>query len=569
MRTWQAGDTVGAYKIEAVLGSGGMATVYRAHHARLAREVAIKALHPAISADADFISRFEREARIVANLDHPHIVPVYDFNEADGQPYLVMKYIEGHTLKDAFQQGVPPLDDIMRITEALAGALTYAHGQGVLHRDIKPSNVLIDKDGTPYLTDFGLARLLQTGESTMSAGMIIGTPNYVSPEQASGEGEVTARSDVYSLGVLLYEMVVGRVPFRSDTPYATVHKHIYEPPPLPSELNPDIPAQVEMVLLRALEKDPAARYATPDDLAAAFKGAVQASGLTALSPERSRVTQAPGAAAAPPPAPADKPKRDNPNARSLLLLLDGEENWAKLPHDEIIRRRLKKRREERAGFVAHLLPYLGVNGFLLASGAFFGDGLSPFSLITPLAWGAGLASHGINVWHQSGQHVERMYRTFDEQMTDWYGSDWRNTVPEREIQRQWDATRAQFEERKSLHIHGAVYILITAMMWSIWVGTLFESGGAASFPWPLIVNLGWGVGLVSHGVKVYWDNQSTRDDESIAAELAMMQGGGTSGGKRKNEDASPSREGVRLTEDGELTESTAADFEQQQRRQRR
>lgn len=564
---WQVGDTIGAYRLEAVLGSGGMATVYRAYHERLARAVAIKVLHPAMATDADFLSRFEREARIVANLDHPHIVPVYDFDDADGQPYLVMKYIEGQTLKAVFQRGALPLDDIVRITDALADALTYAHEQGVLHRDIKPGNVIMDRGGTPYLTDFGLARMLQTGESTMSAGMIIGTPNYVSPEQASGDREVTGKTDVYSLGVLLYEMVVGRVPFSSATPYATVHKHIYEPPPLPSELNPEIPTQVEMVLLSALDKDPAKRPATPNALAAAFKEAVRASGLTALSPERSQVyTSNDTAPDALSPAPAvDKPKRDDSGERSLLLLLEDEDSLSHLPQDEIIRRRLKKRRDERMGFIAHLMPYLMVNALILWMGSTDGDGLSAYSLITPLAWGAGLLAHGVHVFFQSGRHVETMYRTFDEQMTNRYGVGWRDALPEDTIRRAWEGTRETFEERNSFYVHAAVYLLINLMLWAIWVGTLGDGDGG--FPWPLFVNGGWGIGLVSHGLKVYTDRQSGGDDESVAAELAMMQGVGS--GKRKNEDAPPPRDGVRLTEDGELTESTVADFEQQQRGQRR
>ena len=189
---WESGQVVGAYRIEERIGSGGMATVYRAHHERLGRDVAIKVMHPAHATDADFLSRFEREARIVAQLEHPNIVPVYDFDEADGQPYLVMKYVHGQTLKDKFAEEPPTLDEIVRITDALADALAYAHGEGVLHRDIKPSNVILDEQGTPNLTDFGLARVLQAGESSMSAGMIVGTPNYIAPEQASGEQPVTS-----------------------------------------------------------------------------------------------------------------------------------------------------------------------------------------------------------------------------------------------------------------------------------------------------------------------------------------------------------------------------------------
>ncbi|MEM6284036.1 MAG: serine/threonine-protein kinase, partial [Chloroflexota bacterium] len=268
---WQAGETIGSYTIEGELGTGGMATVYRARHVRLARDVALKLMHQAFVTDDNFIARFEREAQIVARLEHANIVPVYDFDDIEGQPYIAMKYIEGRTLKDTFAQVAPTLDEIVNIVDAVAAALTYAHAQGVLHRDVKPSNVIIDQTGHIYLTDFGLARAAQSGESTLSAGMIIGTPNYVAPEQASDDAEVSERSDVYSFGVMLYEMMTGRVPFTGKTPYATIHKHIYEPPPLPSEINPEVPTQVEMVLLKALEKAPDDRYQTPGELAEAFK----------------------------------------------------------------------------------------------------------------------------------------------------------------------------------------------------------------------------------------------------------------------------------------------------------
>ncbi|MBN8638393.1 MAG: serine/threonine protein kinase, partial [Anaerolineae bacterium] len=255
-------EQVGAYEINAVVGRGGMATVYKAYHRRLNRYVAIKMIHQGMHNDPAFRGRFEREAQIVAQLEHPHIVPVYDFSEHEGNPYLVMKYIEGRSLKDILSAGALAIGDMVKIIKPIAAAIDYAHSQGVLHRDIKPSNILLDKTGVPYLSDFGLARLAQANESTLSADMVIGTPFYISPEQALGKGEVTASADLYSFGVVLYELITGKVPYSDGTPYSIIHDHIYRELPLPSAINPNVPKAAEAVLLRALAKDPTDRYPT-------------------------------------------------------------------------------------------------------------------------------------------------------------------------------------------------------------------------------------------------------------------------------------------------------------------
>jgi tRNA A-37 threonylcarbamoyl transferase component Bud32/tetratricopeptide (TPR) repeat protein len=280
------GQNLGPYRIIGQLGQGGMATVFKAYHAKLDRYVAIKIMHQAFQEDPDFLARFEREARIVARLGHPHIVPVYDYAEYEAQPYLVMKFVEGQTLKARLNDGAMKLDEIIQLMTAIADALDYAHRQGVLHRDIKPSNIIIDKDGVPYLTDFGLARIAQAGESTMSQDMLLGTPQYISPEQAMGKKELDSRTDIYSLGVVLYEMIVGRVPFSADTPYAIIHDHIYRPLPLPTLVNPDIPEAIEKVLLKALAKDPADRYETASLMMSGLNAAVKASGITELKADR-------------------------------------------------------------------------------------------------------------------------------------------------------------------------------------------------------------------------------------------------------------------------------------------
>lgn len=275
------GENVGPYRIIEQLGQGGMATVFKAYHAGLDRFVALKVMHPAFKQDPNFLARFQREARVVARLEHPNIVPIYDYAEHNGNPYLVMKYIEGETLKARLGRGPLTRDEGLRIVEAMGRALGYAHGRGILHRDIKPSNILLCPDNTIYLADFGLARIAQAGESTLSSEMLLGTPHYISPEQARGERNLDAGTDIYSFGVVLYEMVVGRVPFNADTPFSIIHDHIYTPLPLPQKINPRVPDSVQRVLLKALAKERSDRYTTVEELSAAFLKAVTSPGPAA------------------------------------------------------------------------------------------------------------------------------------------------------------------------------------------------------------------------------------------------------------------------------------------------
>ncbi|MEO1163456.1 MAG: serine/threonine-protein kinase [Chloroflexota bacterium] len=289
---WTAGEQVGAYVLDNQLGQGGMATVYKAHHANLKRDVAVKVMHQNFLDDESFVARFKREAEIVAQLTHPHIVPVYDFDEHAGQPYLVMKYVPGFTLKKQLIKNPPDLEGIIEIVAAIADALTFAHERDILHRDVKPSNVIIDTDGKPYLTDFGLARLASSGESTMSADMLLGTPHYISPEQARGTKVLDGRTDVYALGVMVYEMLVGKVPFTGDSAFSIIHDHIYSPLPPPTKVNPELPDSVEEVLYKALAKSPEDRYDTPNDMVADLRVAIRSGALTELNPERGVIAEA-------------------------------------------------------------------------------------------------------------------------------------------------------------------------------------------------------------------------------------------------------------------------------------
>jgi tRNA A-37 threonylcarbamoyl transferase component Bud32 len=295
---FQNGQNVGPYRILEQLGQGGMATVYKAYHPALDRHVAIKVLHPAFREDPLFTARFTREARVVAKLEHPHIVPIYDFSEFEGQPYLVMKFIEGETLKARLSRGPLKSGEAVAIIGAVGEALSYAHSKGVLHRDIKPSNVLITADNI-YLADFGLARMAAAGESTLSSDMLLGTPHYISPEQAQGVKNLDAGTDIYSLGVVMYELSVGRVPFNADTPFSIIHDHIFTPLPLPRAINPKVPPGVERVLLKALAKDRKDRYPDVDSEVKAFLQAIREATPTAVAPKA-----AAGDAKTPPAPPA-------------------------------------------------------------------------------------------------------------------------------------------------------------------------------------------------------------------------------------------------------------------------
>ncbi len=303
--SFSIGETVGRYRITEQLGQGGMATVYRAYDANLDRYVAIKAMHQAFREDTNFLARFKREAQIVAKLRHPHIVTVHEFDEHHGQPYLVMEFIEGETLKARLTRKPFTMKETVATMTAVGQALTYAHEQGVLHRDIKPSNILLDKAGRPYLTDFGLARMVQAGESTLSQDMLLGTPQYISPEQAQGIRELGPATDIYSLGIVLYQLVVGRVPYSADTPYAIIHDHIYKPLPMPSQVNPNVPPEVERVLLKALAKEPGDRFQSAVEMVSAFQAAVEATQLDEMA---LRTVKAP----VPPVSPPDKPKGFTP-----------------------------------------------------------------------------------------------------------------------------------------------------------------------------------------------------------------------------------------------------------------
>ena len=277
-----AARTIGRYVVREEIGQGGMATVYRAFDPHFQRDVAIKVLPLHFLHDPRFRARFEREARIVAGLQHPAIVPVYDFGEDGTQPYLVMSLMSGGSLEDRLRQGPMPLAETERIIGRLAPALDAAHQRGVIHRDLKPANILFDQWNEPYLTDFGIVKLTggsgSDSASLTTVGGIIGTPAYMSPEQVQG-GEIDGRSDIYSLGVILFQMLSGRLPFDATTPIGLAFKHVSEPiPSIQAMSGVRLPPEYQPVINKAMAKQPADRYPTAVALARDLTRLVHGSG---------------------------------------------------------------------------------------------------------------------------------------------------------------------------------------------------------------------------------------------------------------------------------------------------
>jgi len=277
---------LGKYEITERLGRGGMAEVYRAFHAALNRYVAIKLLHPFLADDPEFKERFEREAQNIAQLRHAHIVQVYDFDFDDSGEsyYMVMELIEGKTLKDILLEYTDKGEKIdfdlaVRIVRESALALAYAHRDNMIHRDVKPANLMIEeRDERVVLTDFGIAKIVTGNQYTASGGMV-GTPAYMSPEQGMGESG-DERSDLYSLGVIIYQMLTGKLPFDAETPLAVILQHLNEPVPRPRSLNPDIPEWMENIILKLMEKNPEDRFKSAEDLIAALDAGAGGSQVT-------------------------------------------------------------------------------------------------------------------------------------------------------------------------------------------------------------------------------------------------------------------------------------------------
>ncbi len=261
---------IGRYEVIKELGQGGMAIVYLARDPLIKRQVAIKVLPRQFTFDPQFRARFQREAEVIATLEHAAIVPVYDFGEYEDQPFIVMRYISGGSLADRLANGPLPIPEIAALFQRIGSAVDYAHRLGVIHRDIKPGNILFDAQGEASLSDFGIAKLAEATVAFTGTGGMVGTPAYMSPEQALGEKNLDGRCDIYSLGVVLFEALSGQLPFKADTPMGVAVAHIQQPVPSLLERQPDLPPRFEAIIRRALDKDPAKRFQTATELAHAI-----------------------------------------------------------------------------------------------------------------------------------------------------------------------------------------------------------------------------------------------------------------------------------------------------------
>jgi serine/threonine-protein kinase len=271
------GSELAGYLIEALVGRGGMGVVYRAHDRALDRKVALKILSPELAADVGFRERFLIESRLAAALDHPNVIPIYDAGEVAGELYIAMRFVEGSDLRELFQAGALAPERAIALVSQVAEALDAAHARGLVHRDVKPANVLVAETDHVYLADFGLTRRLGAAPGQLGAGRSLGTSDYVAPEQIRGE-EVDGRADVYSLGCLLYECLVGRPPFQRDSEIAVVYAHLEEVPPKPSVRRPELSEEIDGVVARAMAKTPSERYATCTQLVDAARAGLRLTG---------------------------------------------------------------------------------------------------------------------------------------------------------------------------------------------------------------------------------------------------------------------------------------------------
>ncbi|MDH5607766.1 MAG: protein kinase, partial [Anaerolineae bacterium] len=268
------GKSIGPYEITEEIGRGGMATVYRAYHKKMDRHVAVKLIRPSILSDKTIRDRFQREAKLIAKLEHPHLLPVHDFDGQHDPPFIVMRFLEGGTLKQVIELGGLPTGEMLYLLRQVASALDYSHRQGIVHRDLKPSNIMIDKEGNAFVADFGIARTQAVGKDLTETGAAVGTPGYMSPEQALSQEGIDLRADIYSLGVIIYEMLAGKPPYDLESPIEVMMAHIQADVPNILEDNPKLPKGVNKVIQSAMAKDKNDRYPTAGALIHALADAL-------------------------------------------------------------------------------------------------------------------------------------------------------------------------------------------------------------------------------------------------------------------------------------------------------
>ncbi|MGH7647644.1 MAG: serine/threonine-protein kinase [Gemmatimonadaceae bacterium] len=373
------------YELDRELGRGGMGIVYRAKDRRLKRMVAIKVLPPELAFRGEIKSRFLREAETAAQLNHPDIVPIYSVDEREGLVFFVMACVDGDTLaKRLVERGPLPVEDARRILSEVADALDYAHGRGVIHRDIKPDNILLGEDGRAMVTDFGIARAIQEGaDSRLTAtGVAIGTPAYMSPEQAAGDREIDGRSDLYSLGIVGYQMLAGQLPFQASSTAAMLMKHISERPAPLNQVRPDVPADLSDAIMALLEKEPAQRFPS----AAAFEAAM--SGDMSQMPARTAQVTSPQPAWGPPHQ-SPLPVAGYPTPYGAGMMPNQGHHTTPTP-DDIARWAAPEVQQFRSKF----LKYFSVNVVIVVASVFWNSGL----LFVTVIWSMIMAAKYSRLW---------------------------------------------------------------------------------------------------------------------------------------------------------------------------
>ncbi len=282
------GKTLGQFEIIEEIGRGGMATVYSARQTSMNRTVAIKVLPRHLMHDPNFYERFEREVDVIAHLEHPHILPIYDYGQSENIPFIAMRYLGGGSMEQMIRRGMADINELERPIRQICQALDYAHKEGIIHRDIKPGNIMLDNGGNAYLSDFGIARVLG---SELTGSMIVGTPAYMSPEQANGLS-IDGRADIYAMGVVVFELITGREPYEAETPMAVLLKHINEPMPPISNFREGIPDGVQQVVDKATEKDPNDRFSSAGEMSKALGAALRGESMSFASPTQASATPA-------------------------------------------------------------------------------------------------------------------------------------------------------------------------------------------------------------------------------------------------------------------------------------
>jgi serine/threonine protein kinase len=469
--TTLTGLTIGQYTLKEQLGAGGMGVVYRGYQPTLDREVAVKILPPSLANQEGYMERFTREARTAAALEHAHIVPIYDYGTQQELSYVVMRLLTGGSLAQRMQQRLkenlpmPSAGEVSRMLKEIASALDYAHSRGVVHRDIKAGNIMFDNHGSAYLVDFGIAKLVDNLGLTGS-GLAVGTPTHMSPEQWRGEA-ITPATDQYALGVVIFELIAGKLPFESSTAYALMHKHLHEPPTPLHTVRPDLSLEVERVLQQAMAKDPQERYPTATAFANEFEQAVQTADKSStqfftfeVQPVRlkadgelftANLPNVGGNISATPRTTADAafgnsiagtPAPDLPKAKNKNQMVES-------PEVKEIRKAVERRLNKRRELLMNGISFACVVPMLWGIWAFTGANGFPWPLVVMLGWGLGFALHAADVFLDPKSNTtlreRELRREFERRGIDTTGMNLSLPAPE---EKWYEKLKEEFQDEK-------------------------------------------------------------------------------------------------------------------------